>query len=65
MRLVIEPWGELYVIKPGDSVEVVAWANEPDLTFEIHQDVSKLKIFWSGETVEIFRDGQLVEQSPQ
>jgi hypothetical protein len=65
MELVIEPWGELYLIDAGDSVEVVAWSSEPGLTFEVHQDVGRLKVFWSGESVEIFRDGQLVEQSPQ
>jgi hypothetical protein len=65
-ELVVEPWGEIYLIAPGDKVQVVGTGGEPSSAFELHQTPMGVTIFgWVGSIVSVLRDGSVVQPSPE
>jgi hypothetical protein len=65
-ELVVEPWGEIYLIAPGDRVQIVGTGGEPGSAFELHQTAMGVTIFgWVGSIVSVLRDGSVVQPSPE
>lgn len=53
----VEPWGDTYEMKPGESFDVVASGPAENCQLEIDQSDESVVVYgWSGSTVSIFHD---------
>lgn len=65
-ELILEPWGELYLINPGDKVQIVGTGGDLGSAFEIHQTPTGITVFgWVGSVVSVLREGTVMQPSPE
>lgn len=61
LHLLLEPRGEVYTVAPESGVDIVG-EGPTEGRFEVSvQDDSVAVYGWTGSTVEIFRDGEVLE----
>jgi hypothetical protein len=61
LSLVLEPWGEQFTVAPESGVDVVG-EGPADGRFEVSVQDDGIAVYgWTGSTVEIFRDGEILE----
>ena len=61
LPLILEPWGEEFTVAPASGVDVIG-EGPADGRFEVSVQDDGIAVYgWTGSTVEVYRDEEILE----
>jgi hypothetical protein len=66
LLLILEPWAEEWIIKAGDTIQLIAQGPMSDEYFDLHFKLKSLVIYaWQGCTVTVLYNKKIVASASQ